>query len=301
MAQISRHVQAPAVDGVGWLGPLFCDPEDFLAQFAAAFVVQLGQRFHAPPAVVILAILELEIIAVRALGIVVSAGLIASRLLVDALPVHPFVEGSAVVEHAVQDDLHAPAVQLAAEPGEPGIAFRQVLFVRRAQDILPGMSILMLVFLQQVIFIVENDGEVRVHVVVVLGVVFMGGGRYENGVEINCLHPQALQVIQLFQHALQVAAIEHAVIADLRQLVPVFRVADIAAGIIVLVVAHIVEGIAVAEAVGENLVLQRPLRPGGHVEPGNQVEGVGRIGKRHGIGIGRAGAAVVDIFTLPGH
>ena len=164
-----------------------------------------------------------------------------------------------MVEHAVQDDLHAPAVQLAAEPGEPGVAFRQVLFVRRAQDVLLGVDVFVLVLLQGMLRVVGDHGEVRVHVVVVLSVVLMGGGGHENGVEINRLHAQALQVIQLFLHAHQVAAVEHPVIADLGQLMPVFRVADIAAGIVILAVAHIIEGIAVAEAVGKNLVLHRAL------------------------------------------
>ena len=147
--------------------------------------------------------------------------------------------------------------------------------------------------------IMGDDGEMGVDMVVVLGVVLMAGGGDEEGVEIDGLHPQALEIVQLLADARQVAAVEAVEIAVAGQLVPGGGNAGRGATVAVLAGNDIVGGVAVAEAVGENLVLDGALGPAGHVVAGQDAEGAVRV--REGQGLHRlgAGAEIVEHETLP--
>ena len=57
-------------------------------------------------------IVEIKVIPIRAVSTDIGTLVISFRILIDALSVHPFVKGSAVVEHTVQYDSHASAVRL---------------------------------------------------------------------------------------------------------------------------------------------------------------------------------------------
>ena len=135
---------------------------------------------------------------------------------------------------------------------------------------------------------------------VILGIVFVAGGRNENGIEVEHLHPQLLQIIQFVHHALQIAAVKHPIVPDLGQLMPAGGVAHVIPGVKILPAAHVGAGIAVAEPIRENLILHRALGPFRHVEAGNDVEGMGGIGEGHGIGQGGPRAQIMDILALPG-
>ena len=144
-----------------------------------------------------------------------------------------------------------------------------------------------------------DDGEMGVDMVVVLGVVLMAGGGNEEGVEIDGLHPQALEVVQLLADARQVAAVEAVEIAVAGQLVPGGGYAGRGATVAVLAGNDIVGGVAVAEAVGENLVLDGALGPAGHVVAGQDAEGAVRVRESQGLHRLGAGAEIVEHETLP--
>ena len=96
MAQVGGHVQAPAVNGVRGRSPFFRHTVDGLTQGGVALVIQLGQGVHPPPGLVFAVEIKAEEIVVGAGG--GGEGALAA---VEALPVHPAVEGAAVVEDAV--------------------------------------------------------------------------------------------------------------------------------------------------------------------------------------------------------
>ena len=99
------------------------DSENLLAQCLRTLVIELRQRGDIPPALIFFGVLlEVEIAAVRTVRIAVSPGGKSVPRVVDALAVHPFMEGAAVVEHAVEDDPHSAPVRLLAEPGEIRVA-----------------------------------------------------------------------------------------------------------------------------------------------------------------------------------
>ena len=127
------------------------------------------------------------------------------------------------------------------------------------------------------IHIVRDHAEMRVDMVVVLTVVFVAGGGYEDRVQVDHFHTQILQIVQFVNDALNIAAVEVAVIRVSRRSVPVGYALGVSDGVIVFVVHHVVCRIPVAEPVRKNLVLYGTLSPSRHVEPGDEVERVRRI------------------------
>ena len=297
LPQVSGHVQPPAVDGERGPRPLLRHLQYGLAQGAGLLVVELGQGVHVPPAMVVPLVLEREVAPVRALHVAVCA-LVG---VIDALAVQPAVEGAAVVEHAVQYDLHAPAVQLPAELGEPLVAGRQVGDAGGAADVLGGLHVVADVRLQRRAAVAGDDRQVRVHVVVVLGVVLVRRRGHEQRIEVDGLHAQRFQIVQLLAHAHQVAAVVTVEVVRLGQGVPGRGVADGRVGVIVLTVHHVVLGAAVAEAVGQNLILHRALGPLGHVEAGDDRERPHRVRRGHVADPPGAHAVEVDVAPLPLH
>ena len=55
---------------------------------------------------------EMKIITVRTARSYIRARLIILLVLIDPLPVHPFIKGTAVIKHTVQNDLHPASVKL---------------------------------------------------------------------------------------------------------------------------------------------------------------------------------------------
>ncbi len=225
-AALPQHVddvEAPAVDLVGGAHPVAQDGvigaiDGVLHLFAGE--VELGQAADALPADVIpFAVKGVETAPRR-----VRVALGPQRR------AEPGVFGGGVVDHRIQDDLHAALVQVARQLGELGVG-----------------------------------AQMRIHLEVVLGVVLVVARRIENGVEIERRHPEGLQIVQLGIDARQIAAVELAgavalfVAAD--RLAP--RLADDRLAAVLVFVMFDAEGrVAVAEAIGEDLVEHLILHPG---------------------------------------
>lgn len=156
--------------------------------------------------------------------------------------------GRGVVDHRIQDDLHAALVQVAGQLGKLGVG-----------------------------------AQMRIHLEVVLSVVLVVARRIEDGVEIERRHPERLQIVQLGIDARQVATVEFAgamalfVAAD--RLAP--RLADHRlAAVLVLVMLDAERRVAVAEAIGEDLVEHLILHPGWWLVQAVEAEML--FARRHG-------------------
>ena len=301
VSQVCRYVQAPAVDAVGRGEPFFSNLINHLAQFRGIFIIQLGQGGIAPPALVhraaaVAGIIETEIGTVGTVDALEGTGLETGLSQIDPLVVHPLVEGSAVVEHAVQDDAHAAAVKFLAEGGEERVALFQVFHAGDAADILRRVAVMLFPGLHDMIHIVGDDAEMRINMLVILAVVFVAGRGDKDRVQVEDLNPQVLKIIQLVQDALQVAAVEGADVGIRGGRVPVGNMLGMADGVIIFIVHHVVGGVAVAEAVRKDLVLDGTLSPARHMEAGNEAEGIGGIEIRSVMLIGADAALVKGDF-----
>ena len=202
-SQIRSHVQPPAVHVIGRGHPFAADAHDIIIKLPGILIVKLRQSLVAPPAVVIIIIgplvgvVEFEEIPVGALLRHIGALLVIPVALIEALPVQPFVEGSAVVEHAVQQDAHAPLVDLLHEVDEKLVAGLQILLIHHALDILRGLLVVQLAGGQKLPAVIFYHCKMRIDIVVVLAVILMVGRGYENRIHIDNFHAQILQIVQL--------------------------------------------------------------------------------------------------------
>ena len=116
VTQICCHIQSPAVCIVRRRYPFFCNPEYIFVKLLGAFIIELGQGIMSPPAVIgtvvgpSVLIPEIKIGAIRTVCTDISPLLLSGSIFINAFSVHPFIEGTAVIEHAVQDHTHSPAM-----------------------------------------------------------------------------------------------------------------------------------------------------------------------------------------------
>ena len=125
---------------------------------------------------------------VGTLFIMVSAGDIAALAGVASLPVHPFVEGAAVIEHTVYDHPHPTAMNLLHEPGKELVAGRQILRVGTAQLIAGGSLIGTGVRRHILPTILYDHPIMGINVIIILGVILMIGRRHKQRIKINDFH-----------------------------------------------------------------------------------------------------------------
>ena len=135
-----------------------------------------------PPAIVAcivgpgVLILEVKIIPIGTVRTHIGSRCVALRILVDALPVHPFIEGAAVVEHAVHDDADPPFMGFLHHLDKQFVAGLQICPVGHTVDISGCKTILLLSVLQQFAGILHDPADMRVYIVIVLTVIFVVGG-----------------------------------------------------------------------------------------------------------------------------
>ncbi len=184
---------------------------------------------------------------------------------VNALPVQPFMERTAMVENAVYNHLYSQGMHLFHKAGKVLVGLFQIGFIRYPAYIFGGVAVVLFPALHTVSHVVFYNREVRVDIVVVLRVVLVVGGRNEKGIEVHRLHAQIFKVLQLLLHALQIAAVKVVYVHSFGQFKPIAHLARVPARVIVLVVLNVVGRFAVAEAVAKNLIEHPALSPIGHL------------------------------------
>ena len=97
-------------------------------------------------------------------------------MLIDLFPVKPAVEGSAVIEHTIQDDLHASGVYLTYKIRKVRIRCLQVFLPCRPADIALRIPVLRASVGQKRSLVLHKPGKMRVDVLVILRVILVVGG-----------------------------------------------------------------------------------------------------------------------------
>jgi len=125
---------------------------------------------------------------------------------------------------------------------------------------------------------VFNDHAiVRIDVVIILAVILVVGWGNKQRIEVDDLHPQILQVIQLVPHALQVTAVETAYIHRRRVSAPVRNPVYRTPNVDILTLCHIIALVSIAEAVHKDLVHDCALRPLRRMESRGDAECVAAL------------------------
>ena len=87
-------------------------------------VIQLRKGIMPPPAVIaaiiwpFFLIMELKKAMILAVSGHIGTCLITAHAFIDPLPVQPFIKRTTVIEHTIDDHLHAPAMHLFYKLGE---------------------------------------------------------------------------------------------------------------------------------------------------------------------------------------
>ena len=297
MAQISCHIQPPSVRVVGRGDPFFPDGQNLLLQFLRGFVIQFGQGIDPPPAVIMPVVRpvlfqEIKIVmpgrVLRYIGSLFCffpffAG--SGGFFINMLFIHPFVEGTAMVEDTIQDDPNPSGMRLTDQFGQQAVRSLQVGRVCRPGNISAGMDVPIVSFFQQGPRVPDDPAEMRVDMVIVLGVVFVIGRRDKEGIEINGLDTQVPQIIQLVHDPLQVTAVELPDVIGGRQLVPVLNTDHVAAAVVIFIRQDIIRPVSVAETVHEDLIHDAAGRPQGNLQARDDLKQVGRPGFAASVGV----------------
>ena len=278
VTQISCHIQSPSIHIVGRRYPFFRYMKDIVHQFLGSLVVQLRQCVMSPPSVIGIVIgpccliVEIKVIPIRAVSTDIGTLVISFRILIDALSVHPFIKGTTVIEHAIQNDSHVSAVCLCHHLSKQLVAGFQIRLVSHTVDVTGSKTVLPLSVGKQIPFITDNLSNMGINIIIILNIVFVVGRGDKQRIKINHLNSQILQVVHLIQHTLQVSAVEltdiHLCGITSPVLYAVYRFSDVA----IFIGQHIIGRISITETIRIDLVHDRSLGPVGGVETGNDNE-----------------------------
>ena len=190
----------------------------------------------------------------------------AQLALVKSLSVEPFMKGSAMVENAVQNDAHPSCVRLLYQLCEKCIRGGKVFVRCCARDIKRCGFIRFGIRRQNRTAFSDDFPEMGVDMPIILRIVFMIAWRNKKRIEIKHLYAQLRQIVQLIEHALQIAAVKTVNIACGRQAVPIRDLLGFLLQINIFIRFHIIGDIPIGKAIGVNLIHHRALRPiGGSV------------------------------------
>ena len=117
---------------------------------------------------------------------------IARCILVNPLSVQPFMKGTAMIKHAVQNHLHPATVNLFHQSRKKGIAGIQILLLADAADITGSLGIIRISRCETLSFVQKNHAVMRVDIVVILTVILMIGRRHKQRIEINHFNSEIL-------------------------------------------------------------------------------------------------------------
>ena len=78
-----------------------------------------------------------------------------------------------MIEHTIQDNAHSPSVRLLHQMNKELIACLQIFLIRHARDVAGSVLILAVALPQKVSGILHDLPIMRIHVIIVLDVVFM--------------------------------------------------------------------------------------------------------------------------------
>ena len=224
-----------------------------------------------------------------------------------------------MVEYAVQDHPDPAHMRLSDQIREQSVAGFEVGRVCHARLVTLRFEVVNRPSGQDLAVVVHYFAKVRVNVVVILGIVFVIGWRNKDRIEIDDLHAEVFEIIELVHDPLQIAAVVLPGVIGRGRTVPVLDLQHLAAVVSVLAGQHIVVRVTVAKTVREDLIHHCAVGPVGDLEfrgiiPPALCAGLLRRGRAvfRGCRIGSvtglrlfvppldAGALVQKLFACPG-
>ena len=193
---------------------------------------------------------------------------------VDPLPIQPFIEGTAVVEYAVQNNLHSAPMRFLHQLCKECIGSLEISLVCHALDVLGRMAVVIIVPCQRLSAVLHDLPVMGIDIVIVLNIVFMIRRGNKEGIKVDHLYAQSLQIVQFVINTLQIAAIETSHVKVRRILAPVRDVFHRHGDVVILSVHHVIGTVTVAKAIDQDLVHHRALGPVRRRKTGGDGKGI---------------------------
>jgi len=131
-----------------------------------------------PPSVIVPVIrpvftVEIKKVPIRTVAAHIRPFGIIRVLIVNMLTVHPFIKRTAVVKHAIENNLHAPAVDFLCQPGKKRITGFQIPAVRHSGN-KPSRALVGRFTIRQTVPLVINYFPVmRIHIIIILYIILV--------------------------------------------------------------------------------------------------------------------------------
>ena len=202
----------------------------------------------------------------------VSSFFISLLMLINPLPIQPFIKRSAVIKNTIQNNLHSSAVNLFHQLDEQFIAGFQIFPAGHSLNIAACMAVIRISRPQQFSILFHNLPIMGIYIVIILDIILMIGRRYKNRVQIDHFYPQILKIVQFVHDPFQISPIKIIYIHVIWQFFPVLYPVTLAVNIIILSCQHIIKGITVAESIHKNLIHHRSLCPVRRLKSGNDTK-----------------------------
>ena len=231
-----------------------------------------------PPAIICtvirprMIIKKLKIIVIRTILTDIGALFISGRILINTLSVHPFIKGSAMIKHTIQNDLHATLMSLRHHLCKKLIAGFEIFLIGHAVNISGCFTILLLIGTQKLSLVMDNFSNMRINVVIILNIIFVIGRRNKQGIKINNINAKILQIIHLIKYTLQITSVKFTDPHAGRMLVPVLYADGFVPDILIFICQDIIRRIAIIEAIHVDLVHYRSLSPFRRLKARNNPE-----------------------------
>ena len=140
LSQIGSHVKSPSIHIIRRRNPFTPHMHNIIEQRRGFLIVQLRQRIMSPPAIIMgiirpLMLPEFKESIVRTVLRHKCSLFIAFRVFINTLSIQPFIERTTVIKHTVQNDLHAPAMNLFHKLGKKPVTCFQIFLIRYTADI----------------------------------------------------------------------------------------------------------------------------------------------------------------------
>ena len=114
-----------------------------------------------------------------------------------------------MIKHTIQNDLHATLMSLRHHLCKKLIAGFEIFLIGHAVNISGCFTILpLIVDARSSPSSLDNFSNMRINVVIILNIIFVIGRRNKQGIKINNINAQILQIIHLVKNTLQITAVK---------------------------------------------------------------------------------------------
>ena len=177
-----------------------------------------------------------------------------------------------MIEHTIQNNPYAALMCFCHQLCKQGITCFQISLIRHPVNITGCKTVLPLIVGKKLSLITDDPAKMGINIVIILNIVFVVGRGHKQGIEINNINTQILQIIHLVKNTLQITAIKFTDAHGCRIFLPVIHLHCLVTDILIFPGEYIIGRISVIKPVYIDLIHNSTLGPLRCLKPGNDTE-----------------------------